>query len=154
LAIFFGITWFMRLKHSFYTIQYTNYNMGGGNIRDVRMKPIWGLFWAKELKLLKIILVSVKAGILLMHQPTDPLHKELLGLLLEPMWGPNMEKYMKKLYLNPHTHIEREYLATVPGHILSVTHKVWCPNTDTSCLVVPLIKTTTETPKQENVEIL
>jgi hypothetical protein len=60
--------------------------MGEGNIRDVRMKPIWGLFWKKELKLLKINPLSFKAGILLMHQPTDPLHKELLRLLLEPMW--------------------------------------------------------------------
>jgi hypothetical protein len=31
---------------------------GRGNVRDVRMKPIWGLFWAKELKLLKIIHVK------------------------------------------------------------------------------------------------
>jgi hypothetical protein len=112
------------------------------------------LFWAKELKLLKIMHVSVEAWILLTHQPTDPLHKELLELLLEPLWGPNMEKYVNRFHLNSHIHIQREYLATVPGHIRPVTLKVWCPNADRSLSVVPLRKTTTGTPKQENSAIL
>jgi hypothetical protein len=49
------------------------------------MKPIWGLFWAKEQRLLKIVPLGVEASIPLTHQPTDPLCKKLPGLLLEPL---------------------------------------------------------------------
>jgi hypothetical protein len=116
------------------------------------MKPIWELFWATDFKLLKIIHISVEAGILLMHEQTDSQHKELLGLLLEPLWGPNMEKYMNRFHLNPHIHIQRDYMATVPGHIVSVTFTVWCPNTDPFPSVAPLIKPQQNPPRRKTVK--
>lgn len=47
------------------------------------MKPIQLLFWPKELRPSEIVTMSVEAGIPLTHQPMDPPHKELPGLLLE-----------------------------------------------------------------------
>jgi hypothetical protein len=49
------------------------------------MKPVWGLFWTKKQRPLKVAAMIAKAGIPLMHQLMDPLCKELPGLLLEPL---------------------------------------------------------------------
>jgi hypothetical protein len=48
----------------------------------INRKVVQGLFWIKDCRPLKAVLVSTAAGILLTHQLTDPLHKDS-GLLLE-----------------------------------------------------------------------
>jgi hypothetical protein len=54
-------------------------------MRLVQMKPIQRLFWVKEYRPLKIVLMGTEAHIPLTHQLMDPLCKELPGLLLEPL---------------------------------------------------------------------
>jgi hypothetical protein len=43
------------------------------------------LLWAREENPLKTIFMDNEAGIILMHQPKNPLRKERLGLLMEPL---------------------------------------------------------------------
>jgi hypothetical protein len=40
----------------------------------IQMKPVQGLFWAKWQRQLKVVPISVEAGILFTHQPMDLLH--------------------------------------------------------------------------------
>jgi hypothetical protein len=52
-------------------------------IKAVQMKPVLGLFWAKELKVLKIAHMGFEAGISLTYQLINSPHEELRGRLLE-----------------------------------------------------------------------
>jgi hypothetical protein len=54
--------------------------MGG-----VRMKPVRGLFWAKEQRPLKLVPVDSETSIPFTRQPTDRVGSELPGLLMEPL---------------------------------------------------------------------
>jgi hypothetical protein len=49
----------------------------------VEMKPLWGLFWVKGQRPLKIIPMHMEVGIPLTHQSLGPAHEELPGLLLQ-----------------------------------------------------------------------
>jgi hypothetical protein len=89
--MFFGMTWLRgNWTFFFYTFHCVNYIIQKGKLGDVKMKPIWR-FWMMELKWLKIICVSGETTTILMHQPTDSFHNELLGFPLEPLWCPNRE---------------------------------------------------------------
>jgi hypothetical protein len=46
------------------------------------MKPVLGLFWANELKLLKLAHMGLQAGISLAYQLINSAHEELRGRLL------------------------------------------------------------------------
>jgi hypothetical protein len=60
----------------------------------VQMKPIQGLFWVKESRLLTIVLMSVEASIPLTHQLMDPFCKELPGLLLESLHHHSLDVFV------------------------------------------------------------
>jgi hypothetical protein len=49
------------------------------------MKPIWGLFLAKEKRPLKTVPKGMEASIPLTYQPMDPLCKQLTEFLLKPL---------------------------------------------------------------------
>jgi hypothetical protein len=54
-------------------------------MRLLQMKHIQELFWVKEKQLLKIVLMDAEASTPLMCQLIHPLHRELNGILLEPL---------------------------------------------------------------------
>lgn len=49
------------------------------------MKSIWGLFWKKEYKLLKVFLMNTETDIMLVHHLMNSLSKQLTVLLLKPL---------------------------------------------------------------------
>jgi hypothetical protein len=48
-------------------------------MRLVHEKPIQRLFWVKEYRPLKTVLMGTEAGVPLMQQPMDPLYKKLIS---------------------------------------------------------------------------
>jgi hypothetical protein len=64
-------------------------------MRAVQMKPIQGLLWVKELRVLKTVPMGTEAGIQLTHHPMELLHKELPGLLLEPLHCHNLYVFVQ-----------------------------------------------------------
>jgi hypothetical protein len=49
-------------------------------MRTVKLKHIWKLLWAKELRMLKIITMNTEADIPLTHRLLDLLHKASHGI--------------------------------------------------------------------------
>jgi len=70
-------------------------------MRAVKLKPIWELLWAKELRMLKIIPMNTEANIPLTHRLLDLLHKESHGIqnhLRENSQNSQCHEYSMKQY--------------------------------------------------------
>jgi hypothetical protein len=52
------------------------------SVRVVQIKSIWGLFWTKDKKPLKIVIMVLRTAFLRCTNQ-DPFQKEFLGLLLK-----------------------------------------------------------------------
>jgi hypothetical protein len=67
-----------------------------------QMKPVQGLLWTKELRPLKTDSIDNKAAVILMHQPMNLLHKELLPTrcLPSPSLSPGFQGFW---YHHQHT---------------------------------------------------
>jgi hypothetical protein len=64
-------------------------------MRLVQLKPVQGLFWAKEYRLLKIVPTGVETDIPLMQQLMHLLHIELPLLLLEPLNHCDLDMFVR-----------------------------------------------------------